>query len=88
MAKELNVSASSWWANFPTSPPLDVEAGLRYKQREGRMKDPVFLRAVELAKGPFIKVEATPRQARKWNNGKGIALRYRNEAKSHGEPNP
>ena len=73
---------NSWYHGFPASDPLDVEAGLRFKQRESRMKDPVFLGAVELAKGPFIKVEATPRQARKWNNGRGIALRYKNEAKS------
>jgi hypothetical protein len=53
------------------------------------MKDPVFLKACELAnKGPFVKVTPSARQARKWNNGKGIALRYRNEAKRHGETNP
>jgi hypothetical protein len=74
--------SGNWWSSFPTSPPLDVEAGERYKQREGRMKDPVFLAACELAKGPFVKVTPSARQARKWNNGKGIALRYRNEAKS------
>ena len=73
---------NSWYHGFPTSDPLDVEAGLRYRQREGRMKDPVFLAACELAKGPFVKVKPTPRQARKWNNGRGIALRYKNEAKS------
>jgi hypothetical protein len=74
--KELNVSAN-WWTSFPTSPPLDVEAGLRYKTREHRMKDPVFLGACALA-----EIEATPRQARKWANGQGVALRFRNEAKS------
>ena len=73
--KEPNVSAS-WWANFPTSPPLDVVAELLFRQRESRMKDPVFLGACTLA-----EIEATPRQARKWNNGKGVALRHRNEAK-------
>jgi hypothetical protein len=80
--------SGNWWDSFAPSPPLDVEAGLRYEQREGRMKDPVFLKACELAKGPFVKVTPSARQARKWNNGKGIALRYRNEAKRHGESNP
>jgi hypothetical protein len=75
--------SGNWWSSFPTSPPLDVEAGERYKQREGRMKDPVFLKACEI-----VKVTPSARQARKWNNGKGIALRYRNEAKRHGETNP
>jgi hypothetical protein len=73
--KELNVSVS-WWQSFPTSPPLDVEAGLRHKQREGRMQDPVFLGACTLA-----EIEPTPRQARKWNNGQGVALRFKNKAK-------
>jgi hypothetical protein len=41
------------------------------------MKDPVFLAACTLA-----EIEATPRQARKWNNGQGVALRHKNEAKS------
>jgi hypothetical protein len=76
------VGANSWYHNFPTSDPLDVEAGERFKQREGRMKDPVFLAACELAKGPFVKVTPSARQARKWNNGQGVALRFRNEAKS------
>jgi hypothetical protein len=67
----------NWWSTFPTSPPLDVEAGLRLKQREGRMRDPVFLGACSLA-----DIDATPRQARKWNNGRGVALRERNEAAS------
>jgi hypothetical protein len=69
--------SGNWWTNFPTSDPLDVEAGLRFKQREGRLQDPVFLGACQLA-----SIEATPRQARKWNNGQGVALRFRNEAKS------
>ena len=75
-SKEPNVSAS-WWANFPTSPPLDVQAGVRYKKREGRMQDPVFQGACTLA-----EIEATPRQARKWNNSQGLALRFRNKAKA------
>jgi hypothetical protein len=74
--------SANWWSNFPTSPPLDVEAGLRYLQREGRMKDPVFVGACELAKKANQPSLATPRQARKWNNGQGLALRHRNEAKS------
>jgi hypothetical protein len=81
--KELNVGANSWYHNFPPSDPLDVAPRLRFQQREGRLKDPVFLGACQLA-----KIEATPRQARKWNNGQGVALRFRNEAKSHGETNP
>ncbi len=72
------MGVNSWYHNFPTSDPLDVEAGLRFKRREGRMKDPVFLGACALA-----EIEATPRQARKWNNWAGIAYkRFRNEAKS------
>jgi hypothetical protein len=75
--KELNVGIANWWNSFPSSPPLDVEAGLRLRQREGRMNDPVFLKACSLA-----RIEATPRQARKWNNDSGKALGYRNQAKS------
>lgn len=66
-----------WWSGFPTSPPLDVEAGKRAKKAEGRLKDPVFLGACELA-----DIEPTRRQARKWNNMKGLALKYRNQSKS------
>ncbi len=68
---------NSWYHSFPTSDPLDIEAGLRFGQREGRMLDPVFLGACQLA-----EIKATPRQARKWNNGQGVALRHKNEAKS------
>jgi hypothetical protein len=75
--KELNMGAANWWASFPTSPPLDVEAGERFKQREGRILDAVFRASCEMAGIP-----PTPRQARKWNNGQGVALRHRNEAKS------
>ncbi len=71
------VGLNSWYHGFPTSPPLDVEAGERFKQREGRMLDPVFLGACEL-----YGIKPTPRQARKWNNGQGVALRHKNEAKS------
>jgi hypothetical protein len=71
------VGLNSWYHGFPASDPLDVEAGLRFKSREFRMKDPVFLGACEL-----FGIPATPRQARKWNNGQGIALRHRKEAKS------
>jgi hypothetical protein len=65
-----------WYDVFKPSPPLDVEAGERYKQREGRLQDVVFIAACK-----FSGVETTARQARKWNNGKGIAIRSRNEAK-------
>jgi hypothetical protein len=68
--------ASAWWKAFSTSPPLDVEAGLRFKKREGRLLDVVFIGACELAGIP-----TTSRQARKWNNNKGLALRFRNKAK-------
>jgi hypothetical protein len=68
--------ATAWWKAFPPSPPLDVEAGERYKQREGRLLDVVFIRACQLA-----GVDTTSRQARKWNNGAGLALRFRNKAK-------
>jgi hypothetical protein len=68
--------AVSWWKQFKTSPPLDVEAEHRYKQREGRLLDVVFIAACKLA-----KIGTTSRQARKWNNGAGLALRFRNHAK-------
>jgi hypothetical protein len=74
--KELSVSVS-WWKAFPTSPPLDIEAGERFRKRKGRMNDVVFIGACTLA-----GIEPTPRQARKWNNGKGLAIRYRNTAKA------
>jgi hypothetical protein len=67
---------TSWWSGLPTSPPLDVEAGVRYLQRQGRVLDVVFVRACQLA-----GVGTTSRQARKWNNGKGLALRFLNKAK-------
>ena len=67
---------SHWYSVFPPSPPLDVEAGQRFKQREGRLLDVVFIGACELADIP-----PTSRQARKWNNGGGLALRFRNKAK-------
>lgn len=69
--------AISWWKAFPTSPPLDVEAGIRYKKREGRLQDVVFNAACKLA-----GIDTTSRQARKWNNGKGLAIRYINKAKA------
>jgi hypothetical protein len=68
--------ATSWWKTFPTSPPLDVGAGERFKKREGRLLDVVFVAACKIA-----GVGTTSRQARKWNNGKGLALRFRNHAK-------
>jgi hypothetical protein len=67
---------SHWYDVFKSSPPLDVEAGERYKQREGRLLDVVFKGACELAGIP-----PTSRQARKWNNNQGLALRFRNKAK-------
>lgn len=68
--------SASWWNSFPTSPPLDTEAGVRFRKREGRMKDPIFQGACVLA-----GIDATPRQARKWNNKKGLAMRYSAQAK-------
>lgn len=76
MTKELNVGVNSWWKAFPTSPPLDVEAGVRFKKRENRVGDPLFIGSCTLA-----EIKPTPRQARKWNNGRGLALRFRNQAK-------
>ena len=70
------MGANSWWANFPTSPPLDFEAGVRFKKRKNRIQDPLFEGACVLA-----GIDPTPRQARKWNNGQGLALRFKNEAK-------
>lgn len=67
----------AWWSKFPTSPPLDQGAEERYKKREGRMNDVVFLAACKLA-----GIKATPRQARKWNNTKGLAQKFRNQAKT------
>jgi hypothetical protein len=74
--KEMDVGAK-WWQGFPTSPPLDVEAGLRFVKRKNRIDTPIFQGACSLA-----GIEPTARQARKWNNGKGLALRHKNEAKS------
>ena len=68
--------AVNWWASFPTSAPLDVEAGLRFKKRKNRIKDPLFLGACTLA-----EIEPTPRQARKWNNQLGVALKFKNQAR-------
>jgi len=68
--------AVSWWASFPTSPPLDFEAGVRFEKRKNRIKDPLFLGACTLA-----EIEPTARQARKWNNGQGLALRFKNQAR-------
>ena len=68
--------AVAWWKAFPTSPPLDVEAGERFKKREGRLLDAVFIKACDQAGIP-----TTSRQARKWNNNKGLALRFRNKAR-------
>jgi hypothetical protein len=67
----------SWWSNFPPSPPLDTYGTERAKKTEGRMNDTVFLGACELAGIP-----ATKRQARKWNNHKGLAIRFKREAHS------
>jgi hypothetical protein len=67
---------TNWWSGLPTSPPLDVEGGVRYLMRQGRLLDVVFKGACELAGIP-----PTSRQARKWNNNQGLALRFRNKAK-------
>lgn len=66
------------WIRIPKgSKPLDVVAGERHKKRDQRMIDPLFLAACE-----FSNTKPTPRQARKWNNGKGIAFLNRNQARS------
>lgn len=68
---------ASWWHTFkPEKPHLDQEAKERFKSREGRMNDVVFRGACDLA-----KVEPTVRQARKWNNGRGLAIKFKNKAK-------
>jgi hypothetical protein len=66
---------NSWCKAFPTSDPLDFEAGERFKKRVGRLTDPHFVAACSLA-----GIDPSPRQARKWNNGKGLARRFRNKA--------
>jgi len=68
---------SKKWERVKTAPPLDKEAGRRFKKREGRMNDPLFLASCE-----FSKIKPTVRQARKWNNGVGIAFQNRNQARS------
>lgn len=76
--KELNVRVkNSWWSAFAPTPPLDQGAEERFKKREGRMNDVVFNGACTMA-----GIEPTPRQARKWNNGKGLAIRFINKAKA------
>jgi hypothetical protein len=72
------VGLNSWYRAFPPSEPLDVEAGLRFTKRENRLKDKLFISACELAGIP-----ATPRQARKWNNGTGKAFGFRNTARAY-----
>lgn len=69
-----------WWQSFKTSPPLDIEAEERRKRCDNRMEGTasvLFRACCELA-----GIEPTRRQARKWNNGTGLALRYKNEARS------
>lgn len=74
-AKEIAVGVS-WWVSFPSSEPLDVEAGKRFKKRVGTLKSHLFNASCILA-----GIEPTPRQARKWNNGQGLAMRYSAQAK-------
>ena len=70
------VGANSWYHNFPASDPLDSHAGFVFKARKNLMENKQFVKSCELAGIP-----ATPRQARKWLRGTGLALRFRNEAK-------
>ncbi len=70
------MGTNSWYRLFPSSPPLDAEAGLRFEKRKERMENPLFKGACILA-----GIEATPRQARKFNQRKGLATRYFEEAK-------
>jgi hypothetical protein len=65
------------WERVPRGLPLDVVAGKRFKKREARMKDPLFLASCE-----FSNTKPTKRQARKWNNKKGIAFQNRLQARS------
>jgi hypothetical protein len=76
-ARRVDVGVNSWWRAFPASDPLDTIAAERATKREHRMKNPLFLACCELAGIP-----ATSRQARKFNQRKGLATRYYNEAKS------
>lgn len=64
------------WERIHNTVPLDVVAEKRYRQRKGIMLDTVFQNACILA-----DIEPTKRQARKWNVGRGIALRFKNQAK-------
>jgi len=65
------------WERIHSTTPLDVVAGKRHKQRQSRLQDVVFQNACILA-----DIEPTKRQARKWNVGRGIALRFKNQAKA------
>lgn len=65
------------WIRIHNTTPLDVVAGERFKKRESRMIDPIFLAACE-----FSNTKPTKRQARKWNNQKGIAYQNRAQARS------
>jgi hypothetical protein len=76
VAREIAVGANSWYRSYPASDPLDVHAGVVFKVRQKVMTDKIFIRSCELAGIP-----ATPRQARKWLRGTGLALRFRNDAK-------
>jgi len=60
------------WQRVPTLPPLDQNAVKRFHAREQTLKNPVFIEACNRA-----KVDPTPRQACKWNMGKGAARNAR-----------
>ena len=71
--------AINWWRRWKASKPLDVVAEKRFRSREGTLKNPGFLAACEAA-----GISPTPRQARKWNNGKGIAVLFRSDTRKIG----
>ena len=76
VTRRIAVGVNSWYHNFPASDPLDVQAGLVFEVRKKLIENKQFIRCCEIANIP-----ATPRQARKWLRGNGLALRFRNEAK-------
>ena len=63
------------WTRIHSSKPLDVVSDNRYKKRVSRLQDVVFHAACKIA-----GIEPTIRQARKWNNGNGLAIRFRRQA--------
>jgi len=70
------VIANHRWTRIHNSKPLDKVAAARFKARKSIIKNKDFLAACSAA-----LVDPTPRQARKWNNGKGRAFLFRSVAR-------